>query len=163
MDKYIFLDIDGVLNNTASRNKTRCKFHHVLSFGMELTKNDLDIDETCMGLIKDLILQHNSKVVISSTWRVGAQKDWFICMFELYGLYLDSVDFLDIEDDESNDGMRGKLVYQYLRDNNITCFVCVDDKQVHYDILLDHLVLTSMDTGFTQEHYDKCSEILQSC
>jgi hypothetical protein len=66
MDKIIFLDIDGVLNNT----NYYCKFdpgERYRKFGSMVC----DIDPEAIEFLNDLIRDTGAKIVISSTWRKG--------------------------------------------------------------------------------------------
>lgn len=160
----LFLDIDGVLNNTASRSDVRCRFHHVLTFlDRPLEKSDLDIDDVNMRLIINLINRYHFKVVITSLWRFGAKVEWFQRLFELYGLSLpvERLDMITLLDYECDDGMRSRFIEEYVLHNNCKTFICVDDTPEHYDRYLDRLVVTQMHTGFTLEHFKKCVDIME--
>lgn len=164
MNPHLFLDIDGVLNNTGSRTATKCLFHHVLTFlGRPLEKKDLDIDEFNMQLMIDLIRRYEFKVVITSLWRFGAKREWFQELFALYGLELpvERFDMIELTDYECDDGTRSQFVENYIRQYNVTEFLCIDDTFDHYDRLLDRLVITEMKTGFTLEHFKKCVDIME--
>jgi hypothetical protein len=54
MNKFIFLDIDGVLNNLATLRATRDGF---------------GLDPKCLLLLKDIVDKTGAKIVLSSTWR----------------------------------------------------------------------------------------------
>lgn len=161
---YLFLDIDGVLNNTNSRSAVRCQFHNVLThLGRPLQKTDLDIDEFNMQLIIDLIRKYDFNVVITSMWRYGAKPEWFQQLFTLYGLDipLDRVSTITLTDYECDEGMRSQFIEQYVKENGCEVFICVDDTLEHYDRFLDRLILTQMKTGFTIEDFKKCVDIME--
>lgn len=161
---YLFLDIDGVLNNTSSRNAGQRLFHHVLTYlGRPLRKTDLDIDEYNMQLVIDLINKYEFKVVITSMWRHGAKPEWFQQLFALYGLELplDRIDMITPEEYECDEGMRSQFIERYVLENECNNFICVDDTLEHYDRFLDRLVLTKMETGFTVEDFKKCVDIME--
>lgn len=160
---YLFLDIDGVINNTNSRDANKCLFHHVLAnLGRPLQKSDLDIDESNMQLVIDLICKYEFKVVITSMWRFGARPKWFQQLFALYGLdiSLDRIDMITPQY-ESSHGMRSEFIESYIAQHGCQAFVCLDDTYEHYNRLLDRLVLTEMKTGFTVEHYKKVVDIME--
>lgn len=164
MKPHLFLDIDGVMNNTGSREATKCLFHHVLTFlGRPLQKTDLDIDEFNAQLVIDLITKYEFKVVITSMWRFGAKPEWFQQLFALYGLQipLDRIGMITLDDYECDEGMRSQFIEKYIQDNGVTDYLCLDDTFDHYDRLLDRLVLTEMKTGFTVEDFKKCVDIME--
>jgi hypothetical protein len=71
MKKLIFLDIDGVLNNTSGAHQNGSQFK---------------LDSTCVNLLFDILNQTGAKIVISSSWRHGSTLDNFKLLFkqELY-------------------------------------------------------------------------------
>lgn len=161
---YLFLDIDGVLNNTSSRAAVKCLFHHVLTYlDRPLKKTDLDIDEFNMQLVINLINKYQFKVVITSMWRFGAKPEWFQQLFALYGLELpiERIDFITLSDYESDEGMRSQFIEEYVLQNGCVKFICVDDTIDHYDRYFDRLILTQMKTGFTVEDFKKCVDIME--
>jgi hypothetical protein len=166
--RFLFLDIDGVLNNYKSRAKTRCAFHFVKSIEQrQLIKTDLDIDEECISRIIQLVKWYNLKIVITSQWRFGAKNIWFQELFALYGLELpiERFDMINLEIDE-DEGKRLELVEKYLKEHggNDFEYVCIDDIPIHYQfagvILENNLVITSAKTGFTEENLEQACDIL---
>lgn len=158
----LFLDIDGVLNNTESRRATICAFHAVKYKKQNLEKRHLDIDEDNLKLVFKLIKKYNMKVVISSMWRFNAKLYWFDEMFALYNEYVDDLDFLSVKtmEDWEGCGSRSKGIEEYLKDNPCNSFVCLDDTAKHFSSLHDNLVLTDIDYGFTEQDFLKACEIL---
>ncbi len=72
--KLIFLDFDGVLNSVqyvVSRPKNEMRLH--------------EVDTTCIGLLRFLCKVTEAQIVVSSTWRHGRTKEWFIGYFEALG------------------------------------------------------------------------------
>lgn len=162
-NKAIFLDIDGVLNATADRQATRCKFHEVFQYyNRPLEKGDLDLNEACVARFIKLVNKHNANIVITSMWRFGAKIEWFQELFALYGLNLelDRLDMIITCDYEGVDGQRSEFVEDYLKDKPYDSFVCIDDTRQHYNRLLDKLVLTDITYGFTDIDFYKADQIL---
>lgn len=72
--KIIFLDIDGVLNSV--EHSVGMKNYHHDMFRMD------EADPVKIGLLRFVCEQTDAKIVISSSWRIGRTKDWFIGYFE---------------------------------------------------------------------------------
>jgi len=76
--RLLFLDMDGVINsleyNVGSDNIERDR-----RFRLD------DFDPVKVGLIRFICKQTDAKIVISSTWRIGRELDWFKGFFEAIG------------------------------------------------------------------------------
>ena len=75
MIKFIFLDIDGVLNNISYSNPDK-----------KIDQQFDDIDDSKVLLLKQIVEATNAKIVLSSTWRSLDDKKDIDC-FKMY-LYL---------------------------------------------------------------------------
>ena len=76
VERIVFLDVDGVLNNTLFYQE-----HHKNGTLNSLGFEESNFDPRCMGLLNDLIVTTEAKVVVSSTWRKGRTVE------ELSGLF----------------------------------------------------------------------------
>lgn len=73
MDKFLFLDMDGVVNSVE------------YSIGSRPTNDGYmhdEADPVKLGLIRFICEQTDAQIVISSTWRKGRSVDWFKGYFE---------------------------------------------------------------------------------
>lgn len=73
VEKYLFLDIDGVLNSTRSvvsinPNDTALWLHRNLKHREIEIKR---LDPVALGLIRNLCAETNTEIVLSSSWRIG--------------------------------------------------------------------------------------------
>lgn len=162
-NKAIFLDIDGVLNTTATRAATRCRFHDVFqNHNRPLEKSDIDFHEPSVTRFINLVNKHEANIVITSMWRFASKIEWFQELFALYGLDLDisRLDTIITCDYEVVDGQRSEFVEDYLKDKPYDSFVCIDDTRQHYNRLLDKFVLTDITYGFTDIDFYKADAIL---
>ncbi len=69
--KIIFLDIDGVLNSNRSF----------------IALKDCDVSELdpiAVGMLQELVKRTNAEIVISSTWRLGKDLNYFRSIFAQY-------------------------------------------------------------------------------
>ena len=134
--KIIFLDIDGVLNNS---------------------KTDLDefIDEALFQRILDLIYTTQAKVVMSSNWRCYPDA---IMKFKNHPLVNDYFlyDILPAHEED-----KGKALREYLKKHEeITNYVVIDDEE---NKLFDkrHFVKTTFEKGFDHKALVKAKKILK--
>ncbi len=122
MNKIIFLDIDGVLNN----------LNHFKKINMGKASYT-SVDKNCVKYL-NYILDEDTQVVISSTWRLGDDSVYDICKKSLS----DAGFIGNIHKDWrtkwlfKEDGIiplpRGNEILEWLsRHPEITNFVCLDD------------------------------------
>lgn len=162
--KYIFLDIDGVLNSDDWDNSEEFKKE---SAGMPsaliiMVNHYLHLDPKAVKLINDLVDRSGAEVVLSSTWRIkyspeevtkmlqgrGATFTIKTCTPRVYGKFSERIP-------------RGKEIAKYISDLQAApeSFVIIDDidDMIH---LKKHLVLTDVKTGITMADVEKCLKIL---
>jgi len=143
----IFLDIDGVLNN-----------HHSLADHVYI------ITEKCK-MIERLCKETNSKIVISSTWRIGETLKSLQNFFWRVGIdskYIISVTPID----NSPDSIRGDEITQWfeLHPESLgfsSDYIIIDDDVDFHDHQLLRLIRTNMHTGFCWDDYDKAVALLK--
>ena len=112
--KYLFLDIDGVMNSAADW------------FSTEL------ISDKPFELLKKIIDETGSKIILSSSWRTGYKRGTCDLLKQRLAEY-----GLSIEDVTPQSGRRGKEIQEWLMahdyDENVDNFVILDDED--FDIL----------------------------
>lgn len=146
---FIFLDVDGVLNNEDYIEECYEKNgHHAMHM------NHVPFDPKClenlMILVNKLREKYSVEIILSSTWRLH-EIDYEIVNARIaeYGLSLfDRTKYMG--------NIRGLEIKDYL-DNNKKCknFLIIDDDP--FDIVTyfkDNLVLTNFKTGFNKEALD---------
>lgn len=134
----IFLDIDGVLNNTLTY-----KFHNSY------------IDENCLELFLDTINEiPDCKIVVSSSWR-SYKKEKFINYINITKSYSLFRIFPFLHDDyctpKINNVIRGKEIEEWLNNHKNTDikYICIDDDG---DFLPEQpLLQTNRQVGFSLE------------
>lgn len=156
LKRIIFLDIDGVLNTTYS-----------------LGTDDVAILPEKVLLVKQLALQTNSSIVISSSWRHNMTLAVMRVILECAGLTNVSIwgvtpETLEEGSTRLDDGSyyenygRGAFIKQFLEENEYESYLIIDDLPT--DEFLEEqqafLLNTSSSEGMTQELVDKGAEIL---
>lgn len=146
--RVIFLDIDGVLLN-----------HGSLRLG-----GSKHLDLECVKVLNDIIERTGAKVVVSSTWRRFWAKAELIGHLTAFGFRGDVIDYTPSL--RYNEGIfavpRGDEIAAWLAEHSeVTDFVIIDDDS---DMArLGHkLVKTSMKTGLTRDHLERCLQQLGS-
>jgi hypothetical protein len=125
MSKIIFLDIDGVLNSVeysvASRTNER------------RTRID-DADPTKVGLLRFVCEQTGANLVISSTWRIGRQPEWFKGFFAAFGWPDAPIGGMATTRAKTSVVGRGDEVAEWLHDYGslVDNYVIVDDDSDFY-------------------------------
>lgn len=156
MSKIIFLDIDGVLNTSFTRERNE------------------PIDEFRVAYLAEVVHKTNAKIVLTSTWRYNFDRGLFSLKpisestKELVKAFKKhKVKISDLLPDTPND-QRAEDILNYIQKHNITQFIILDDELFNYPSLsLDkHLVRTKFDArdekeaGFTEEMIQRAIELL---
>ncbi len=154
--KYLFLDIDGVLNS------------HKYDKERDIM-NTSNIDSTRLDLVKEIVDKTGAKIVLTSTWRKHWEKSEAFCdnvgkelneTFRSHGLEIydktPSINFLE----------RGLEVQAYLSNHleDLEAFCVVDDMMYAWDNLSPFFVKTNPRIGYGLEkrHVEKIIELLNS-
>lgn len=165
--KYIFLDIDGVLNSdlymTSARYLAEVTVLGLNPVGMEVMNNahHLHLDPTAIKLFNSLVEKSSAKVILSSSWRKKYSRAEMNAMlkgrgatFELSGVTPAKMSWrprgLDI----------AAFLYEAKRtDGEPEAFVILDDVD-EFSKFQAHFVQTSEQVGLTQEHVERALKIL---
>lgn len=150
--KVIFLDIDGVLNNSK----------HLIGLMRLLGKNqylsimhevqELPFDYRSCELINKLVKETNSEIILSSTWRLNPNHK------EIIKKYAD-IDINNITPRLST--IRGIEIKDYLdKHKEIVNYVIIDDDSDMLPEQMNNFVKVDSEVGFGVVEYNKCLEIL---
>lgn len=152
MNKVLFLDIDGVLNNKPFLEK--------VSSGTEL-------DPRNIMYFNHIITQTKCKVVVSSAWRLYHTWNNLLTILSMQGV--DTRTFIGVTEDSKNIMNRGEeihnyLIYHYLAEIKIDNFVILDDERDHLVGFpnQEKIVYTDFKVGLTKEKAELAIHILGS-
>ena len=149
----IFLDVDGVLNCVETKNKCN---------GL------LGIDGMKVKRLKEIVDKTDSKIVLTSTWKIGWDEDNDKCHYD--AKYLNnklSEQGLFIYDKTIDNGSnRGEGIYDWIMSHETENWVVFDDELFDdFDcVIKTHLVKTNFYNpkgGLQQQHIDKALKILK--
>lgn len=142
MNNIIFLDIDGVLNN----------YSLIREFGLDY------IDNGMVKLLKYIVENTNSRIVLSSTWRL---KQYDLALVES-NLRLENLKYIDITpfllNDERCDEIESWL-YRNL-DNYDNFVILDDDPDASGEKFINHFFQTDPDVGLTYDIAKKAVDFL---
>lgn len=150
--KIIFLDIDGVLNyqklfiKTKNQRLNYSKYLAYPDYLKSLFIKLLEIDINKLYLLKEIIKETNSKVVITSSWR-------YLNIYPLVEEYLTNLGIPIIDATPYIESKRGEEIKTYLKNKQIDNYVIIDD-DIFSDFdqeLLDHLIHTNFYTDGLDE------------
>ncbi len=117
-ERMIFLDVDGVLNNIATRERS--------NNGM------IGIDPVKVQLLKEIKDQTGARIVLTSTWRNEWEPDYESCGLD--GKYLsDSLTSGGVEIHDKIPGLsgihRGSEIRRYAKTTGCRSFIVLDDEK----------------------------------
>ena len=122
----IFLDIDGVLNYQTffkEQKLSRINYYKNLDYKdyqIKLLIQLLDIDPNKLYLLKEILKETNSKVVITSSWRN-------LSIYPLIEDYLIYMGIPIIGTTPYIDSNRGLEIKSYLNSHEINDYIIIDD------------------------------------
>lgn len=145
----IFLDFDGVICTT------RAHFAYANPIGFHR-----HLDPVAVKLIERLMRSSKAEIVVSSTWRIGAEKSEL--ELALLNSGMGGVNFHSCwRTPSSKEGHRGKEIEQFFQHHNHNGkFLILDDDSDFLDSQKPFHVKTHPHDGFLWEHYEKSCQIL---
>lgn len=151
--KYVILDIDGVLNSYA--------------YDMVRTKEQSNIDETRLPLLKKIIEGTDAKIILSSTWRCHWDRSPELCddigkeLNEIF--FMHDIEIFDKVEDMPKDYRRSDEIREWVsRLNKEDKFVIIDDAFGGWGELDPLVVKTNyrIGRGLEARHVEKAIDIL---
>ena len=127
---YIFLDIDGVLNNQEHYSKQHKKYN------ARYFCEDMPFNPRSLKNLYKIVKKTHAKIILTSSWR-HSEKALTVLKSRLaeYGLKIDGM----TEDSESHS--RGQEIAKYLMDNCFTETMYFDDKEYIYPIECSYVII----------------------
>lgn len=166
--KFIFLDIDGVLNSDIYMSSDEY-FAECNSLGIDpVGRNVIDkahylhIDPSAVKLVNILVERSGAKVILSSTWRCKYSLTELNIMFQKRGatFQIDGVTPAKMSWRPRGHDIRSFFNEFYKKSITPEAFVIIDDID-EFSLYPSHLVQTSEETGLTQEDVTKALKILK--
>lgn len=160
MNRYLFLDIDGVLNSSRTVHAYNKIVHsNLVKYRIDSNEPLASMfDPIAVGLLKAAQEKLNFKIVISSTWKLHLSIDEFNLIFADYGW--DTKDII-IGKTDSEPGIRGKQIKRWL-DNHAKYphqYCIIDDSADMLVAQEDCFVKTDLNDGLNWEAFLKIFKV----
>lgn len=151
--KVIFLDIDGVLNSQK---------WYISEKNVGDSKNtDYDLDPNCIFLINKLCEETNSKIVLSSDWRIDTGSFARLSRVGLINIIDKTPITIFGQYGPTYHFSRGEEIQMWLEWHpEVTKYVIIDDSEDFLKEQLQYFVKTDPNVGFTNENYKQALKIL---
>ena len=146
--KVLFLDIDGVINTVGAELGFRYCYGLQESYPRsEKHKQKFFFDPACLYYLREIVKETGCKIVISSTWRLGAtieeMKSWFECP-EIKDAIIDKTPIFHPDTHPLLVDRRGRLQ----RGEEIKAWLDAHPEATHYAILDDDSDMDVVMDGF---------------
>lgn len=151
--KYIFLDIDGVLNSEEW-------YHFYWENDLKYTEIDYDLDFRAIALVNKLIELTNAEIVLSSSWRFTFNNS----VERLYrsGLKYKITKKINGCEFGVNSPKRGDLIQKFLTTHKCDNYVIIDDDKDMLETQINNFVYIDRFDGFTEANLYDCVKILNN-
>ena len=159
MDKFVFLDIDGVLNSEQyylekPQHKRWKEFKGKLD--KHIAWGVCNIDPKAVKLLNKLVAETNAKIVVSSSWR----GDYALqTVFSLAGI----IEPIYGETPRSEHRWRGAEIETWLKERQEPYkYVILDDDNDMLDTQRNNFIHTDWKVGLTEENVNEAIKILNN-
>jgi len=147
--KYLFLDIDGVMNSFDDYNMT----------GEEFMKNKNDISfvisKKQIDLLNEIIEKYNPKIVLSSYWRTRYPIEKINKIFKDNGFKGAVIAKTDEKGEEHRD--RWNQIKRFIDKNNVENYIILDDDSLGNEA--ENHIKTNPYIGIEKKHIEKIKRI----
>ena len=147
--KYLFLDIDGVMNSFDDYNMT----------GEEFMKNKNDISfvisKKQIDLLNEIIEKYNPKIVLSSYWRTRYPIGKINKIFKDNGFKGAVIAKTDEKGEEHRD--RWNQIKRFIDKNNVENYIILDDDSLGNEA--ENHIKTNPYIGIEKKHIEKIKRI----
>lgn len=153
MMKYLFLDIDGVLNSK-EWFKTHKSDENVVNY----------FDPQCVSRVLRILEKTNARLVISSSWRIDSELPAWFRVVGFGETSFDTTPYFYSREDLTHDQichLRGYEISRYIREHEEPESYCIlDDDDDFMDSQKENFIQTSYLVGLTDEDMEKAINIL---
>lgn len=156
--KVVFLDFDGVINSGPFTDALKQKQDlNIQPPKLSMKWWAAGIDPDAVVLLNGLLNRTGSKVVVSSTWRLGTDRSWLQCVLEMCGFEGEVIGVT-----ERFPGKDRRIEIQdWIDRHSVENFVILDDNGGAW--IHRHFVQTDFEVGLTDELVEKAVKVLSRC
>lgn len=159
MVKFIFLDVDGVIN---SREWDRFYIENNFKYNPYI---DPDIDFRAVERINKLVEATGAEIILSSSWRFYLNET--VIRLSNSGLKYPIKDIIEGEECIYNENWpnlkhptRGDLIHNYIKHHPCDAYIILDDIDDMTSEQKYHFIQTKCNAGFTDKDLEKAIKIL---
>ena len=148
MPRYIFLDIDGVLNNRRT--------HTISPYGCKgVSKKNIDV-------LKEIINKTKGQIVLISDWRLSFLPNDHMPQMAVYitkKMHEAGLEFMLVSENRQYEN-RAKEIIRWLNEHPAEGYIIIDDEEYHYreEPLRLHLVHIKENKGLTSRNVPEAIE-----
>ena len=147
--KYLFLDIDGVMNSFDDYNMTGEEFlKKINDISFVISKKQID-------LLNEIVEKYNPKIVLSSYWRTRYPIQKINKIFKDNGFKGAVIAKTDEKGEEHED--RWKQIKRFIDKNNIESYIILDDDSLGNEA--KNHIKTDSYIGIEKKHIDRIKRI----
>lgn len=166
--KYIFLDIDGVLSPQEKKDEKNFDIEHLWALLKDFQqKRDLKVLSYLAGifcphkvqLFKELVDKHDVKLVVHSSWTYFPGEEvthLLLQMFKLDGALAENWSTATKEHRLKADNIR-----DYIQKNNVIEYIIIDDEFICQD-LIRRQIMPRTQTGLNSRHFSLIKKFLST-
>ncbi len=149
--KYLFLDIDGVLNSFDDYNMTGD------TFLKNLDKISFILSDNQIQILNNIVEKYNPTIILSSYWRTRYSVKEINRMFEQRGFIGEITDKTDEKGKEHKD--RWGQIKRYINKHNIKNFIILDDETISENEICPNFIKTNSYKGLDKTHLQEIDNI----
>ena len=149
--KYLFLDIDGVLNS----------FDDYKMSGKSFLKNLNNISFILSGkqinLLNQIVEKYNPTIILSSYWRTRYSLDEINKLFRERGFIGEITDKTDEIGEEHK--QRWNQIKRYIKEHDVKNFIILDDEKISENETCPNFIKTNSYKGLKKNHLKEIENI----
>ena len=150
--KYLFLDIDGVMNSFDDYKMTNEEFMK------QLNKISFKLNPKHVKILNNVVEKYNPKIILSSYWRTRFSLEKINDLFKKEGF---KGQISDITDDQGKEhDNRWNQIKRYIDKNDVKNYIILDDEHItKNEKVVPNFVKTNSYVGLTKKSLEEIHKI----
>ena len=166
MQKYIFLDIDGVLSPERLKKQKEFDLEKLWGLAKKFEENkDLSVlvylsNIICphkVQLLKESIDKHNAKIVIHSSWLYFPGEEITFLIMKMFKLDYAFPEKWNVAEKEHRS--KEYNILNYINNNNVSNYIVIDDEFIS-GIPEENQVNPNEEFGLVKEDYERINSLI---
>lgn len=150
--KYLFLDIDGVMNSFDDYKMTNEEFMK------QLNKISFKLNPNHVKILNNVVEKYNPEIILSSYWRTRFSLEKINDLFKKEGF---KGQISDITDDQGKEhDNRWNQIKRYIDKNDVKNYIILDDEHItKNETVVPNFVKTNSYVGLTKKSLEEIHKI----